>query len=116
MPTCQNLRRKLARAHATLAPLIENRNANEAFARAARRESPFDDLVEWWETEIGLFHDHAKHQLTLTVVTTHRTSDLLQQTMIDIASHPELLDPLREEAIDVLGTQRLKRRRCINSS
>lgn len=107
MPICWDLRRKLAEARRTLEPHIASRNATKAAALAEGKPCPFDDLIEWWESEYGPSDNHVINQLTLTVVAIHTTSDLLQQTMIDIALHPELFTPLREEVINVLKTQGL---------
>ncbi|KAI8314173.1 Cytochrome P450 monooxygenase eqxH [Colletotrichum sp. SAR11_240] len=114
MPVCQDLRQQLVKANNALEPHIKKRNAIKAAALAKGQPSPFDDLVEWWETEYGPSNEHARHQLTLTVVAIHTTSDLLQQTMIDIAMNPEILAPLREEVITVLGSQGLKKTALYN--
>ncbi|KAF4913926.1 Cytochrome P450 monooxygenase eqxH [Colletotrichum viniferum] len=114
MPVCQDLRQQLVKANNALEPHIKKRNAIKAAALAKGQPSPFDDLVEWWETEYGPSDEHARHQLTLTVVAIHTTSDLLQQTMIDIAMNPEILAPLREEVITVLGSQGLKKTALYN--
>ncbi|KAI8287264.1 Cytochrome P450 monooxygenase [Colletotrichum sp. SAR11_57] len=54
-------------------------------------------------------YDPATQQITLSLVAIHTTSDLLQQTMVDLAQHPDLFEPLREELVRVLGTEGLKK-------
>ncbi|CCF33809.1 trichothecene C-8 hydroxylase [Colletotrichum higginsianum] len=114
MPICWDLRLKLADARQTLEPYMASRNAIKAAALAKGEPCPFDDLVEWWESEYGPSNNHVINQLTLTIVAIHTTSDLLQQTMIDIAKNPELFAPLREEVVQVLGSQGLKKTALYN--
>jgi hypothetical protein len=54
---------------------------------------PFDDSIEWFEREVSRV-DVATRQITLPLVAYHTTTDQLQQTMINIALHPELFSKM----------------------
>ncbi|TDZ54988.1 Cytochrome P450 monooxygenase eqxH [Colletotrichum trifolii] len=56
----------------------------------------FDDAIEWFEQAFDGDYGPAIQQVTLSLVAVRTTSDLLQQTMVDLACHPELFQPLRE--------------------
>lgn len=113
-PACRDLRRKLDKAREALAPHIERRQRIKMEKLARGEPSPFDDSIEWFEDEFQADYDPAISQITLSVVAIHTTTDLLRQTMIDIAQHPELFAALREEAIRVVGTHGLKKASLYN--
>ncbi|KAI8303521.1 Cytochrome P450 monooxygenase [Colletotrichum sp. SAR11_240] len=93
-----------------LKPHIERRNAKKAQAVASGdTTATFDDAIEWFSQIFKGKYDPATQQITLSLVAIHTTSDLLQQTMVDLAQHPELFQPLREELVRVLGTEGLKK-------
>lgn len=70
-------------------------------------ESPsvkYDDAIEWFaEMAKGEKYSPAVCQLIMGSVAVHTTADLVTQTMYDILQHPELIEPLREEVIRVIG-------------
>nr|ASF83124.1 cytochrome P450 [Colletotrichum lini] len=115
LPSCWRVRRLLAECHKSLKPHLEERNARK-MAAAARGETKavFDDSIEWFDLESKTKHDPATDQITLSLVAIHTTTDLLQQTMLDLASHPELFQPLREELVRVLSTEGLKKTALYN--
>lgn len=108
MPSCQEVRRALEEARRTLHPHIVRRNQIKAEALSRGEKSLFDDAIEWLE-QAGSQKDAATGQITLSLVAIHTTTDLLQQTMVNLALHPELVQPLREEVISVLGSMGLKK-------
>ncbi|KAJ3547320.1 hypothetical protein NM208_g1575 [Fusarium decemcellulare] len=110
LPSCYELRRTLAQCRKVLAPHIAQRKLLAAEAERRGEKIIFDDSIEWFEKEYGSEpHDPAIKQVTLSVVAIHTTTDLLLQTMSDIALHPELFEPLREEMIRVLTKEGLKK-------
>ncbi|KAK1580740.1 cytochrome P450 [Colletotrichum navitas] len=109
LPSCWYVRRLLAECRSTLKPHLERRNARKAAAQARGETGPvFDDSFEWFEKELTTNYDPVREQITLSLVAIHTTSDLLEQTMLDLASHPELFHPLREELVRVLSAEGLK--------
>ncbi|KAF4916381.1 Cytochrome P450 monooygenase 1 [Colletotrichum viniferum] len=79
------------------------------FAEIKRRkeESPaveYLDGITWFEEMAkGQKYNPAVGQLMLASVAVHTTADLVCQAMCDILQHPELIQPLREEVIRVIG-------------
>ncbi|KAI3551186.1 p450 monooxygenase, partial [Colletotrichum filicis] len=64
----------------------------------------YNDAIEWFkEMAKGQKFNPAVAQLILAGVAIHTTADLVTQTLYDILQHPELIQPLREEAIQVIG-------------
>jgi hypothetical protein len=53
-------------------------------------------------------------RIGLSLVAIHTTSDLLQEAMIRIAQHPELFQVLRNEIVEVLGRDGLKKTALYN--
>ncbi|KAF4999917.1 hypothetical protein FGRMN_2155 [Fusarium graminum] len=88
--------------------VLQRRKVIEAKARAQGKPSPFDDSIAWFEKEGSKCHP-ALTQISLTQVAIHTTTDLLMETLFNIAQHPDLFQPLREEIIQVLSTEGLKK-------
>ena len=110
LPGFSEVRRQLQRCRDVLQPHVDKRNAIRKQALARGEKSPFNDSIEWFQKESpGTAHDPASEQLTLSMVAIHTTTDLLAQTMVDIAKHPELFAPLRAEALRVLRADGLKK-------
>lgn len=108
LPQCREVRRALIAARKELDPHIERRQRNKAEALARGEESPFDDAIEWF-AQGGSALPPADCQIALTLAAIHTTTDLLSQTMINIATYPEMFTVLREEIVRVLSVQGLKK-------
>lgn len=108
MPICSEVRRAKAAAETALAPHIERREKEKVAALARGEKYARDDSIEWFAQE-GSKNSPASDQIKLSVVAIHTTSDLLCQAMVNIAAHPELFQPLREEVVRVLSTHGLKK-------
>lgn len=108
LPGFAELRRRLRRCEAVLQPHIDRRLEVKAAAAAEGKPYPYNDSIEWFSREFkGMPHNPAGLQIGLSLVAVHTTTDLLVQTMLDIARHPEILSPLREEAIRILSADGL---------
>ncbi|CAI6019586.1 unnamed protein product [Clonostachys chloroleuca] len=107
MPSCWELRRSLRRCREILKPYIKSRKSLARTTDEQGNPLTFDDSIEWFERELGPNHDAALKQVTLSVVAIHTTTDLLLQTMSDLAQNPEVLQAVREEVIQVLGSEGL---------
>ncbi|KAL5878018.1 hypothetical protein ACKVWC_007161 [Pyricularia oryzae] len=93
-----------------LKPHLDKREALIREAQARGQPNPFNDSIEWFKKEVkGRTIDPASGQIGLSLVAIHTTTDLLMETMADIARHPELFAPLRQEVIETLGAHGLKK-------
>ncbi|KAI6384609.1 hypothetical protein MCOR23_011754 [Pyricularia oryzae] len=93
-----------------LKPHLDKREALIREAQARGQPNPFNDSIEWFKKEVkGRTIDPASGQIGLSLVAIHTTTDLLMETMADIARHPELFAPLRQEVIETLGAYGLKK-------
>ncbi|RSL87603.1 hypothetical protein CEP51_002120 [Fusarium floridanum] len=105
MPHCRTARSQIREAEEIIGPVIsKRREAKEAAVREGGEAPVHNDAIEWFEqASKGTPYNPALSQLFLSTVAIHTTTDLLCQTMIDIARHPEYFEPLREEVTRVLA-------------
>ncbi|KAK1983700.1 cytochrome P450 [Colletotrichum cereale] len=109
-PSCWGVRSLLAKCRKTLKPHLERRNA---LVRGDTSVA-FDDSIQWYEQECKDKFDPATEQISMSLVAIHTTSDLLQQTMLDLTCNPELFGPLREELVRVLRSEGLNKTALYN--
>lgn len=112
LPSCWKVRKSPAKARKILQSHLNRRNACKAAAFklvSGDTEFTFGDSIEWFEEKYTEKFDLASEQILLSLVAIHTTSDLFQQTMIDLACHPELFGPLREELIRVFRSEELQK-------
>lgn len=110
LPSAKKVRKNLDPCRKILQPIVDQRKKAKAEALARGEPAPvYDDALGWFEKEYGQNYDPAISQITLSTVAIDTTSDLLQMTMLQLARHPEHIKPLREEVIQVLGKQGLKK-------
>ncbi len=104
LPECQRLRRQYARARSMIEPVINQRLEEKRKALEEGLPVPtLDDAIEWAQEESKQFkYDPATFQLAMSNAAIHTTSDLLSQTILELLAHPELIQPLRDEIIEVL--------------
>lgn len=107
------------KARNLIIPIVEKRRALRAHllstgaSDADLKAAIKNDGIEWFERmshrEPQRPYDPHLAQLTLSAAAIHTTSDLLTQMILDLAQHPEMFAPLRQEIITVLGTQGWKK-------
>lgn len=101
LPQCRTLRKQVAEARQIVTGIIDRRRREKTAAEADGRSSPvFNDVIEWFaqdEKEAGSDYDPVIGQLILMQAAIHTTTDLLTQTILDIALNPEITDALRRE-------------------
>lgn len=118
IPECKTVRDQFNTAKGIIGPVIDARRKIKQEARAAGREPPaFDDALEWAEQEAaikGCTFDMTTFQLMLSVVAIHTSTDLLVQTMLDLAQHPETIQPLRDEIAGILRVDGWKKASLYN--
>ncbi|KAH6655942.1 cytochrome P450 [Truncatella angustata] len=98
-------------AERVMGDVLQKRQALKAVG-----ESPeYTDSIEWFDQVANSRRYNPVHvQLTLSFVAIHTTADLLTQVMFDLAQHPEYIEPLRQEAIKVLGEQGWRKQSLYN--
>lgn len=110
LPSAKKVRANLEPCRRELKPIVDKRKKLKEEALARGEPAPvYDDALGWFEKEYGANYDPAISQITLSTVAIDTTSDLLQMTMLQLARHPEYIQPLRQEVIEVLGKQGLKK-------
>lgn len=104
VPACKTLRQQVADARRIIEPFLAERRRIRRQARDRGDPVPsFNDAVDWFEEEsMGREYDPVATQLALSVVAIHSTTDLLVETMLRIAEHPELFAGLRKEIVEAL--------------
>lgn len=116
VPQCKVLRQQVADSRRIIEPVLQKRRDLRAQARAKGEPIPrFNDGLDWFEEESrGAKYDAAGAQLGLSAVAIHTTTDLLVETMLRIAEHPELFDAIRKEIADVLSAEGWKKTALFN--
>lgn len=107
VPECRLLRAKERRARDIIDEKLAARRAfreKEASLGAGAEAQP-SNALDWFQTQhqrLGGEYDPAVTQLMLSFAAIHTTADLLTQTILDLAVHPELMEPLRKEILEAL--------------
>lgn len=99
-PKLINIHRNLFKSR--LIPSIEERLAEEEAAKkAGRPPKDYDDLLQWHMDIVRPEHRTAEAlaemQLNTMLVTIHSITLSLGSLLLELASHPEYIQPLREE-------------------
>lgn len=110
LPETRKIRAQHAEARRIIQPVINQRI--KELAAASKHEGKdtgnstprkYSDSMQWMEElSEGKPYDAARAQLGLSMAAIHTTTDMLTQVIYDLCQHPELIQPLREEAIAVL--------------
>ncbi|GAW21478.1 hypothetical protein ANO14919_109970 [Xylariales sp. No.14919] len=105
LPKCRNARAQVKIAHDIIMPVILERRAERARMEAAGQAPPeYNDAMSWFEQAAnGKDYDPIGAQLALSFSSIYTTADLVSQVLINLAQHPDILEPLREEIRTVVG-------------
>ncbi|GJC78837.1 cytochrome P450 monooxygenase eqxH [Colletotrichum liriopes] len=116
IPQCKALRRQVSDSRSIIRPVLQKRRSLRQQALEKGQPVPsFNDGIDWFEEESkGRDYDVVGAQLGLSVVAIHTTTDLLVETMLRIAEHPELFDALRKEIVEVLSVEGWKKTALFN--
>ncbi|KAL7940043.1 putative P450 monooxygenase [Trichoderma barbatum] len=83
--------------------LLERQRLKEEAIAKGRTPPEYNDAIEWVAQESnGVSYDPELIQLSLATFSVHTTTDLLTHVLADLALHPDIIKPLREEVISVL--------------
>lgn len=109
MPSFKKIRGQVTLARKVANEVLESRKAEkQAFIDAGLEPPEFNDGIEWFAIanagdKTVAHHDLALQQLDLAFAAIHTTSDLISTVMYDIAKHPEIIKPLRDEIVAEIG-------------
>ncbi|KKO96515.1 cytochrome P450 [Trichoderma harzianum] len=83
--------------------LVERQRLKEEAIAKGKPVPEYNDAIEWVAQESnGQKYDPELIQLSMATFSVHTTTDLMTHVLADLALHPEIIQPLREEAISVL--------------
>lgn len=108
LPCCIKLRRHVAKARSIIVASIKLRREAKEAARIAGDPPPvFNDVIEWLDQDNQKpgDYDPVVAQLILSQAAIHTTTDLLTQSILEIAANTEIIPPLREEVNQVVEKQ-----------
>lgn len=107
LPITRTIRGQLKHAMTIMEPFLEKRRREkEAYRREGKEPKPYADAIEWFEQVAdGQPYNALYLQLGLAFAAVHSSADALTHTMLEILQKPDIIQPLREEIISVLGTE-----------
>ncbi|KAL1639239.1 hypothetical protein SLS58_008081 [Diplodia intermedia] len=110
LPSCRRVRAELAAARRIVDPIVaarRARNVDRAGAKGKGKVAVVEkvaDAVGWLdESARGRRFDHAAGQLAFAVAATFTTTELTSVCVLNLCAHPEYVEPLRSEIVEVLG-------------
>ncbi|TGJ83720.1 hypothetical protein E0Z10_g5031 [Xylaria hypoxylon] len=107
MAECARCRRAVKDAHQMIdAEVTRRKFAVDKCLTAGKKPPKIADTIGWMH-EIAVMRkvkvDYVAAQLSLTMAAIHTTTEVTCQALFDVCSHPEVLQPLRDEIIQVIG-------------
>jgi cytochrome P450 len=84
--------------------LVKRRQEVEKASLEGRSPPQYNDALAWTQTASGGKMEAGDVQLSLAMAALFTTSELFRQVLIDLAEHPELVEPLREEISQQIST------------
>lgn len=106
LPTCKGVRRQIHRARDILMPVLE-RERQVMQSNDTSTDRVFSTLTFIDQYANGSRYDATMAQLRLTAVSVLTTSDMVEKVLARICEYPELIQPLREEAISAFESDGL---------
>ena len=107
LPHSKRIRSALSDTRKLIGPEIERRKAAVDAALAAGEKPPKVADTLGWMYELtksrNIDYDFSCGQLSLTMAAIHTTTQAMSQALLDICEHPEVVEPLRKEIIEVLS-------------
>ena len=105
LPSCMALRRIVRKSGTLILPEVRRRHKEiEDIMRAGGKPTETADGISWMiETARGKPIDYVTGQLTLSIAATHETTELMTHCIVQFCDTPEVVQPLRDEVIEVLS-------------
>ena len=98
LPHTSACRALVRQARAITRDVVSKREQEARAARDQGLEAPqYDDAVAWTQRDPRNSLPAGDIQLALAMAALFTTTEVLKQVLIDIAQHPELVEPLRQE-------------------
>ncbi|GAW14286.1 hypothetical protein ANO14919_114290 [Xylariales sp. No.14919] len=117
-PECNRVRNYYGRAKEVLDPIMKKRDDMKRAALEDGQPVPvFNDALEWIvqeSKEHSCGYDTATFQLIISVVALNTTTDLLQTVLVDLIQHPEAMQAIRDEIVEVLKVDGWKKSALYN--
>ncbi|KAJ8107121.1 hypothetical protein ONZ43_g6835 [Nemania bipapillata] len=108
-PECRRMGKYYKRAKDLIDPVMKERDDMRRAAAAASEPAPvFHDALEWIVQEskaLNSGYDAATFQLIMSVVAISTTADTLHSILVNLIQHPEFMQTVREEIIQVLKAE-----------
>lgn len=107
LPNLRRLRREVQEATSLIMPEVALRKAVVDEALAAGQKAPKSaDAIGWMhEISRGRQVNYVHGQLFLSFAAIHTTTETITGCLFDICYYPQIVQPLREEIIQVLGQE-----------
>jgi hypothetical protein len=104
-PLNRQVRRDQVIATKILKPILEARHEEIRLAEREGREPNLpDDAIEWFrKSSNGRDYPEVFIQLGLSQVAIQTTTSQLTQCILNLCAYPEYIEPMRKEAVEVLG-------------
>ncbi|KAH8703535.1 cytochrome P450, partial [Talaromyces proteolyticus] len=107
LPETRKIRAQVTEARRIIQPVIDRRAAAGWVHPGGQG---YTDAIQWMhEMSEGRNYDPAIQQLGLSMAAIHTTTDLVNQILFDICPQPNLIQALRDEAIEMLKNGGWKR-------
>lgn len=105
VPSSYRIHQNLRRAKKLIVPLVEERQQHTATSNIQDSKRP-DDMLQWMiDAADSREREPAKlahRQLILTLGAIHTTTMAPTHAILDMCTHPEYIQPLRDEASEIL--------------
>lgn len=103
VPEVRKVRQQIEEAVRLIQPVVDERIAESRSSTASSSKAKYTDAIQWaHELADGRPYHPALLQLGFSLAAIHTTTDQLSQTLYDLCSHPEYIEPLRDELVTVL--------------
>lgn len=97
LPEFKTVREQVKLARKILQPVLDKQGLSRKSADTSSQVK-YNDTIAWMEeTAAGRLYDPVGAQLGFALSALHTTSNLMKQALYDICSHPELIEPIRDE-------------------
>jgi hypothetical protein len=105
LPNAIACRKYVAQARVIMKEVIDKREKEVEQAKIAGVPPPeYNDVLAWIQAASGPKPDAGDIQLSLAMAAFFTTSELFRQVLVDIASYPEILGPLKKEVLEQIST------------
>ncbi|KAH7013843.1 cytochrome P450 [Ilyonectria destructans] len=105
LPKCRRLRQEVKDATSLIMPEVEERKQTVRKALESGTKPPKTaDTIGWmYEISRGRDVNYVHGQLFLSFAAIHTTTETITACLYDICAYPEIVQPLRDEIVQVLG-------------